>query len=441
MKFKKRLKHKAKKNKKYDFKEIINRIKKFDKLVLGLIFILFALGLLMIYSITSISIYNGVENDTLFFVKKTLFSFSLGIIAMLFLALIPYKWLKFFGFLSLIGCPVILLITLVFGEGSGASDVRSWFRFGSFSIQPAEFVKAGIILAMAYLISIRVKAKKYHMPWLKSIGVGVEGIQDYIKNTIKYVWNGFFIVLIYLGLCTGLILLQPDLGSGLIIFGIGIIIFMCSGISFKVIGGLMLLGIGLLIPLLFGLKGYQMDRFSIWLDPFNHDNGLQNVMGYTAIALGGMFGVGIGNSTQKYGYVIEPHTDFIVTILAEELGVFTVMLVMIAYFTISLRCFFTAFKCKDLFGSLVCIGVGSLFLLQPIINLGGASGTIPLTGVTLPFISYGGTSSVALFLIIGIYLNVRIQMLSEEKDETIKKEKKIVEVNNIVPFKNDQIIS
>lgn len=439
MKFKDRLRRKVKKKKKFSFKDILDRIQKFDKLVLILVFALFVLGLLMIYSITSISIYNGVENDTLYFVKKILFSLILGIAGMLFLALIPYKWLKYFGFLSLIGCPSILLVTLLFGEGTEASDVRSWFRFGGLSVQPAEFVKAGIILALAYLISTMVKFKKYYMTSLKSIGRGAESVHEYFKNTIRYISNGYLIVLIYLGFCTLLILLQPDLGSALIIFGIGIIIFICSGISFKVIGGLGILGLFLLIPLLLGLKGYQMDRFSIWLDPFNHEKGLQNVMGYTAIALGGLFGVGIGNSTQKYGYIIEPHTDFIVTILAEELGVFTVMLIMIAYATISLRCFFTAFKCKDLFGSLVCIGVGALFLIQPIVNLGGASGTIPLTGVTLPFISYGGTSSVALFLVIGIYLNVRIEMLSRLNAETDKKEKQIAQANNIVPFKNKAV--
>ena len=120
---------------------------------------------------------------------------------------------------------------------------------------------------------------------------------------------------------------------------------MCSGIDFKVIMTLIGMALLIIIPLILSLKDYQMDRFYIWWDPFNHDNGLQNVMGYTAIALGGLFGVGIGNSTQKYGYVIEPHTDMISTILIEELGVVTILLIMVAYLVIVARCFLTAFKC------------------------------------------------------------------------------------------------
>ncbi|MGL4372472.1 MAG: FtsW/RodA/SpoVE family cell cycle protein, partial [Turicibacter sp.] len=156
------------------------------------------------------------------------------------------------------------------------------------------------------------------------------------------------------------------------------------------------------------------------MDPFNHDYGLQNVMGYTAIALGGLFGVGIGNSTQKYGYVIEPHNDFIVTIVAEELGVITVLLIMVIYFIMAMRCFMVALKCEDKFGSLLSIGIGSIFLVQPVINLGGASGFIPLTGVTLPFISYGGSSMMTFLLAIGVYLNVHSHNAILKKKENEK---------------------
>lgn len=423
-----------KKKKKFSIRPMMERAQKIDKVVLLLVFALFGVGLLMIYSITSISIYNGVENDTLYFVKKTLVSGAIGIAGMLFFALIPYKTLKTFGFLATIACPPILIFTLMFGKGSGASNVRSWIRIGPLSIQPAEFVKLGIILALAWFITKSIKQRKYHLGTFKNIAT-VESFQEFSVNIIKYLSNSFLRVLVYLGLCTGLVLIQPDLGSALIIFGIGVIMFMCSGIDFKVIITLMVMALMIVIPGFMMLKEYQLDRFFIWWDPFNHDNGLQNVMGYTAIALGGMFGVGIGNSTQKYGYVIEPHTDFIITILTEELGVFTVLLIMIAYFTITIRCFLTAFKCKDLFGSLVCIGVGAMFLVQPVINLGGASGTIPLTGVTLPFISYGGTSLMTLFFTIGVYFNVRIELLSKLKEEEMKQTISEQDAINVIPFK------
>lgn len=423
-----------KQKKKFSFKPMIERAQKLDKLVLLLVFALFGVGLLMIYSITSISLYNGAENDMQYFVKKTIVSGVIGVVGMIFFALIPYNLLKFFGFLATIFCPPILVFTLIFGKGSGASDVRSWIKIGPLSLQPAEFVKLGIILALAWFITYSIKQRKYHLKSFKNIGT-IENFQGFLVNIVKYLSNSFLRVLLYLGVCTGLVLIQPDLGSALIIFGIGVIIFMCSGIDFKVIITLSVMALLILIPLFLSLKDYQMDRFYIWWDPFNHDNGLQNVMGYTAIALGGLFGVGIGNSTQKYGYVIEPHTDMISTILIEELGVFTILLIMVAYLVIATRCFLTACKCKDLFGSLVCIGVGSMFLLQPVINLGGASGTIPLTGVTLPFISYGGTSLMVLFFTIGVYLNVRIEVLSKLKAEESNATVTEFQKTNIIPFK------
>ncbi len=424
-----------KKKKQFNLKITLERLKYVDKLVLTLAVALCALGLLMIFSITSISIYNGVENDSLFFVKKTIVSAVIGVAGMLFFILIPYNWMKTIGFLAAWGCPGILALTLVVGKGSEASNVRSWIKIGPLSIQPAEFVKVGIILALAWMIMMALKQKKYHLKSFKSIGPA-ENMQTFLINFIKYIWNSFFKVILFLLLCVGLVFIQPDLGSAIIILGVGGIMFLCSGINWKTIGTLLLMGLSLGLAVLPLLAGYQAERFAIWLDPFNHDKGLQNVMGYTAIALGGLFGVGIGNSTQKYGYVIEPHTDFIVTILVEELGVFTILVVMLAYLTITARCFLTAFKCKDVFGSLICIGVGSIFLIQPTINLGGASGAIPLTGVTLPFISYGGSSLMTLLFGLGMYFNVRIETvtrLKREEDE-IKQELSQLQTK-IIPFK------
>lgn len=424
-----------KQKKQLKLKTTLERLKYVDKIVLILAVALCALGLLMIFSITSISIYNGVEDDSLFFVKKTIVAAVIGGAGMLFFILIPYNWMKTIGFLAAWGCPGILALTLVVGKGSEASNVRSWIKIGPLSIQPAEFVKVGIILALAWMIMIALKQRKYHLRSFKSIGPA-ENMQTFIVNFIKYIWNSFFKVILFLLLCVGLVFIQPDLGSAIIILGVGGIMFLCSGINWKTIGTLLGMGLSLGIAVLPLLAGYQAERFAIWLDPFNHEKGLQNVMGYTAIALGGMFGVGIGNSTQKYGYVIEPHTDFIVTILVEELGVFTILIVMLAYLTIATRCFFTAFKCKDIFGSLICIGVGSIFLIQPTINLGGASGAIPLTGVTLPFISYGGSSLMTLLFGLGMYFNVRIETISRLKREELEIQEELGKLQTkIIPFK------
>ncbi|HAX73281.1 MAG TPA: FtsW/RodA/SpoVE family cell cycle protein [Firmicutes bacterium] len=371
-------------------------IKYIDKIMLTAILILIGIGLLMIYSITSISMYNGVE-DSVYFVRKTVIAVLMGGFAMMFFSLISFKLLKLFGYVALLVCPPILMVTLLIGEGPAGSPVRSWIDFGFLSIQPAEFVKGGMILALAFAMTKSMSLKLYD----------VKKWRDF-KNARHFAFS-FMGILLYVLLNLILIVLQPDMGTTIIIFGIAAIMFLSSGVSIQSIGKLSFIAVLIAIPLYpLVVKGYMEERFDIWFDPFNHAKGLQNVMGYTAIALGGLFGVGIGNSTQKYGYVIEPHNDFIVTILAEELGVITVLLVMAIYFFIAMRCFLTAVKCDDKFGSLICIGVGALFLVQPVINLGGASGFIPLTGVTLPFISYGGSSMMSTLLVMGLYFNVRL---------------------------------
>ena len=403
--------------------DFFERLSGLDKLTLVLVCFLFGIGLLMIYSITSISIYNGVKNDPTNFFIKTLIMAVAGIGAMGVIIIMPYRMLKNLSFLAVIGCPLILLVTLLFAKGSADSDVNSWFQIGSFKLQPAEFVKIGMILAIAWLVSKSIDKKMYYLNSLKDINLNL-------------FFQSFVFVICYFGLCTLLVLLQPDFGSALILGFIGLIMFLATGVKYKAYRPLVYVGIMILITGIFVMIKafpYQAERFTMWLDdPFTHDKGFQNVMGYTAIALGGLSGVGVGNSTQKYGYVLEPHNDMISTIIAEELGVWMILVIMIAYFVIGIRCFLTAAKCQDMFAALVSVGVGTIFFVQPIINLGGASGALPLTGVTLPFISYGGSSLVSLFLGVGIYLNVRMEMIAQQKK--MREQKKQLLKTKVVPF-------
>ena len=399
-------------------RELAERLEGLDKLTLTLAIILFAIGIIMVYSITSISIYNGVNGDPSNIVIKTLIFGVIGLVAMIIILLIPYKWIKNLSVIAVVICPLLLLFTLMFARGSSSSDVRSWFEIGSIKIQPAEFVKIGMIMAIAWLFD-------------KHAQKGVYYIRGYKKThwSIQRIWQSFLGILIYVGLCSGLVLLQPDFGSSLIIGLIGLIMFLATGVQWKIFKPVFWIGVaGVLVVGLLAAKffPYQLERFTIWADPFNHPKGFQNVMGYTAIALGGLGGVGVGKSTQKYGYVLEPHNDMISTILAEELGVFFVFLIMVVYFIMATRCFLTALRCKDRFSALVAVGVGAIFLAQPFINLGGASGAIPLTGVTLPLISYGGSSLMSMFLGIGLYLNISMEQfistkrLKEQREQMIK---------------------
>ncbi|MDE5978212.1 MAG: FtsW/RodA/SpoVE family cell cycle protein [Turicibacter sp.] len=400
--------------------ERLEHFKRIDKLTLVLVMILFGIGLLMIYSITSISIYNGIDGDPSNYFIKTIVMGGVGIAVMIFILLLPEPLLKLVSFLALVTCPFILIITYLFAKGSESSNVRSWFTIGGFKLQPAEFVKIGMIMAIAWLVEYLIKKKTYYY----KIPFFFKGFK--LKRAVR----SHFAILLYIGVCAGLVLIQPDFGSALILGFIGLIMFLSTGIDWETLRTIVAWGGTVLISCFIAMAKffpYQLERFDIWLDPFNHTKGFQNVMGYTAIALGGITGVGLGKSTQKYGYVLEPHNDMISTILAEELGVWMILIIIAIYLTLALRCFSNAIKCKDMYGALVSVGIGAIFLIQPLVNLGGASGAFPLTGVTLPFISYGGSSLVSLFAGIGVYLNVAMirvvkeKKQKEENQETIKK--------------------
>ena len=408
------MKKKHRLNVKQFLKRAVNDFKVIDKWMLIAVLFMQTIGLLMIYSITSITMYNN-NGGEFGFVVKTGIGIVLGSVLLITMYLIPYKQYRTLGFIAVFINPAILIVTLIFG--GGPLGVRSWIDLGFLSVQPAEFVKIGMAFAVAFLLNKSIQSNQLEPPQL-------------VPKTPDQFLKSYWFIVVYVATCCALVLMQPDMGTMVIIFSIAIITVLCSGMRWQTI--LKLIGVALPILIIAGLalvtwKPYQADRFVLWADPFNHPKGLQNVMGYTAMALGGLFGVGVGQSTQKYGYVIEPHNDFIVTILAEEMGMLMVIFIMILYLFMAFRCFLTATKCKDLFGSLLMIGIGSLFLIQPIINLGGASGFLPLTGVTLPFISYGGTSTMVFFFATGVYLNVAKHI----KQSTQR-------VTNVIPLeKND----
>ena len=398
---------------------IVKQLKRVDRITLIAVFTLSGIGMLMIYSITSTPIFNNLTGASADLLVRTMESVVIGILGMLLFLLIPYHIFKrYLSPLTFIGTVALLVLTLVVGRGTAAApDVRRWIYIGGRTFQPSEFARMGLIIAVAWFIGRLVYHQKY-----------------YTKKIIGW----YLAVLAYIVLCGALIIGQLDLGSALVVLGVGGVMFVSSGIGKKQIFLLALVGIvGVSLLGLSGLVQYQQ-RLDVWRDPFYHDFGRQSVMGYISIAQGGMFGRGLGESIQKYGFAIEAHTDLIITILAEELGVATVILVMALYFLIAIRCFRAALKGKDLFGSLICIGIGSFFLIQPLINLGGAGGVIPLSGVTLPLISYGGTSIIATFLMIGMYLNVQAkskEQLELEASAVQKEEKSAkVELEKVIPF-------
>lgn len=381
-------------------------IKAYDYPIFIAVVLLCLFGLVMVYSssmITAVARYGYPMN---YFYEKQKTALILAFIVMIILMIVPYKAYQNKKFLMFIMFSIagILMFVEVFGHTAGGA--QSWIRLGSSSIQPAEFAKLVMII---YLSAIYGKR------------------QDRINNIDKAVIPPIgFLAFICL-----LIAVQPDYGTAAIVFLVSTSIIVSSGMSLKSIVKLLVIFLGLAsiiaVAFLFSgnfskiFSGEQMSRFTGYMDPFQTEkgSGYQLVNSLLAIGSGGLTGVGLGDSVQKYGYLPEPHTDFIIAIIAEELGIFGVGFVLLTLGFIVLRGFKLSAKCKDPFGSLLLIGISSMIGIQVFINVGGATGLIPITGITLPFISFGGTSLLLLMASMGIFQNVVMRMnLLEEKEKS-----------------------
>jgi cell division protein FtsW len=337
----------------------------------------------------------GVSSDYFYQHQKL---FLLGAtVAFVFFAAFPYKLMisnKVLGpmvFLSLL-CLVFLF---VFGHVAG--NAQSWFRIGAFSLQPSEFVKLCVIV---YLAAVYAKKQSY--------------INQFNKGVIP--------PLAYLLIVCALIAIQPDFGTAAIIALIGVSIILSSGMNFKNFAKLVIISMIVLLPVALILKGdifstNRADRFSVLKNPFavEQTSGYHLVNSFIAIGTGGINGLGLGRGIEKLGYLPESHTDFIMAVIAEELGIWGVGFVILLLGYIVLRGIYIALQCKDPFGSLLAIGISSLIGIQTFVNLGGVSGVIPLTGVPLPFISYGGSSLIQMGIATGILLNVSMFVNYEKK--------------------------
>ena len=382
-------------------------IKAYDFPIFIAVTLLCLFGLVMIYSssmITAVARY-GLSMD--FFFEKQKTAFIISFIAMIVTMILPYKMYKHKTFLMsmMFGMAGILLLLFIFGHTAG--NATSWFKIGTKSIQPAEFSKLAMIIYLAAIYGKR---------------------QDRINSIDKAVIPpiGFLV-----GICF-LIAIQPDYGTAAVIFLIAVTMVLSSGMSFKSIFKLSILtmlliglvALGVLVTGNFSsiFTENKVSRFTGFADPFGTagEDGYQLVNSLFAIGSGGLTGVGLGDSVQKYGYLPESHTDFIMAIIAEELGIFGVAFVLLTLGFIVLRGFILSAKCKDPFGSLLLIGISSMIGIQVGINVGGVTGLIPITGITLPFISYGGSSLLLLMLSMGIYQNVVMRMnLLEQKEKVI----------------------
>lgn len=362
------------------------RVNYFDYSFLFVIIFLICFGFLMLYSASSYSAQLKYGDST-YFLRKQITASLLGVVAMLFCTFVDYRWWQ--KYINLIYFGSIVSIFLVLTPlGLEFNGARRWIGVGSASIQPAELVKMAVILTMAHMISQNSK---------------------HLKN-----WKVFLKILVYALIGAGLVaVVTSNLSSAIIIFGIAVVMLFVASPQYKIfvavaIGAIVLVGGFIGIGLLSGEAGFRFSRIMVWLDPESYasEGGYQVLQGLYAIGSGKIFGKGLGQSVQKLGFIPEAQNDYIFTIICEELGVVGAVAVIMMFIFLIRRMVVIAGNAPDLFGSMVVVGVMAHISIQVILNIAVVTNSIPNTGVTLPFISYGGTSVLFLMSEVGLVLSV-----------------------------------
>ena len=336
-------------------------------------------GLIMIYSASNIWAEYKF-NDPFKYVKNQGLFLIIGIIVMIIVSKIDYKIYMEKSNLILFGCLILLILVLIPGIGTVRNGSRSWFGIGSFGIQPSEFAKLGMIIFTSKYLTNNDKA---------------------IKNI-----KGILPILILTLLMFGLIMLQPDFGTGLVILLSCFCFLFLSGANYKIfiiIGIIGILGIGVLIV----SAPYRFERILAYLDPWSDPlgSGFQGIQSLFAITPGGLFGHGFNNSIQKHFFLPEPQNDFIFAIIIEEFGLIGGIIVILLYFMIIYRCFKISKNIDNNFCKFLLLGLSLTLAIQVFINMGVVIGLLPVTGITLPLFSYGGSSLLINYISFGFILN------------------------------------
>ena len=347
----------------------------FDYGLLVVVLLLVIIGLIILYSTSS---YNGQVrfHDSFYYLKKQAFATSLGLAMMYVMANIDYHiWQKYAVFAYVLSLILSVLVLLIGDEYNGS---KRWLSFGPLSFQPSEFAKIAMILFLANMVVKHAKSMK----------------------KIKTLLWIMLLILPVVGLVGA-----SNLSTAIIILGIGVILVFVASPLYAQFVWLGVTGVGFLAIFL-AVESYRLERLAIWRNPEKYEKGYQTLQGLYAIGSGGLFGRGIGNSVQKLGFVPEAQNDMIFSIVCEEWGLVGASFLIILFLLLIWRFFVIATGARDLFGALIATGAMAHMMIQVILNIAVVTNTIPNTGITLPFISYGGTSVLFLLLEMGLVLSV-----------------------------------
>lgn len=356
-------------------------MKKYNKLLLLAVILISLFGLLMIYS--SSNIWAEYKyNDPYKYLKSQAIFLIIGYILMIIISKFPYQNYKKLANIIFLTCTIMLILVLIPGIGTVRNGSRSWFGIGSLGLQPSEFTKLGLIIFTSKYLANNTKE-------------------------LKDIKKGVLPILGVLLLIFGLIMLEPDFGTGVVIIMTIIVLLFVSGVKMNFFIKIGILGlIGIIVLIL--IAPYRLERIvsfiNPWTDPLG--SGFQIIQSLYAIGPGGLLGLGFGNSIQKHFYLPEPQTDFIFAIISEEFGFLGVLIVATLFITIIYSGLKISMKCQDNFGKFLAFGITFGLAFQTILNLMVVVGLLPVTGVTLPFLSYGGSSLLISLINMGILLNI-----------------------------------
>lgn len=340
---------------------------------------LLCIGVVMVFSASSI-VAMRETGDAHYYLKRQLFAAVVGLGVMLVTMKVDYGLYKRVAKLGVFVAYVLLVLVLVIGREVYGS--KRWINLGVINLQASEVAKLALINFTAAWCSVK-------------------------REEIKFFWKGFFPPLVLAGGAFLLIMLEPDFGTSIAIMLDVLLVLFAGGARFRHFVGIGLAAVPAFAALIYA-EPYRMERIFAFIDPWADpaDSGWNIIQSLLAIGSGGLFGLGLGNSRQKYFYLPERHTDFIFAVLAEELGFAGSAVVLLLFLIFVWRGIRIALLAPDIYGSLLAVGITGMVGMQALLNIGVVSGSLPVTGITLPFLSYGGSSLVITLAGVGVLLNI-----------------------------------
>jgi cell division protein FtsW len=364
---------------------MLKRMEEYDLIILLMAVALTCFGVVMVYSSSSVMAGKKFHDSFYFFKRQGIYAL-LGFSVMAVAMCIDYEKWRRYAVPGLLFCLLLLVLVFIPGIGGTAKGASRWIRLPGINFQPSELAKIALIIYMAYSLDKR-------------------------QEKVKFFAAGFLPYMVLLAGMLVLLLKQHDMGAALTLAAVAIVMLFAAGTRPRYILGMVVLALPFLYFLVMNVD-YRRRRILAYLNPWDDptDSGFQIIQSWIAFGNGGLFGQGLGEGKQKLFYLPEAHTDFILSVVAEELGLIGVLVIGAMFFVLVQRGMRVALYAQDGFGRYLAFGIVTLLGIETVVNMGVVTGLLPTKGLALPFISYGGSSLIVTLLAVGILLNVSSRM-------------------------------